>query len=231
MKNKKFYIKNLINYFFKNKKVNIFDAGAHKGLFLKKIGLTKIKNAILVDPIDFKIIHKKNFKRFKYIKALLGEKISKKNFYIHSNTNPEWSSINKIHKQSPYYKLYKRRLNKKLITKNIKQQTIDNILKKINFQIDIIKIDCQSQTLEVLRGSSKTLGNKNLKIVICAINLTDFYHKKSDDFVSICNFLKRFKLNLYSFVNAHDGSLGKIDFDFKNFKVWTFDAVFLKNEK
>ena len=45
---------------------------------------------------------------------------------------------------------------------------------------------------------------------------------------SICNFLKRFKLNLYSFVNAHDGSLGKIDFDFKNFKVWTFDAVFLK---
>ena len=51
------------------------------------------------------------------------------------------------------------------------------------------------------------------------------------DFVSICNFLKKFKLNLYSFVNAHDGSLGKIDFDFKNFKVWTFDAVFLKNEK
>ena len=36
MKNKKFYIKNLVNYFFKNKKINIFDAGAHRRSFFKK---------------------------------------------------------------------------------------------------------------------------------------------------------------------------------------------------
>lgn len=139
--------------------------------------------------------------------------------------------MNKIHKQSPYYKLYRNRLNKVIKTKTLNQRTIDKILEKKPFKIDLLKVDCQSQTLEVLMGAKKTISSKNLKVIVCAINTTNFYHKKKDHIEKICMFLKKYEYNFYSIVNAHSGEIGKIDFDFKNFQIWTFDAVFLKDEK
>lgn len=232
MKNKKkYHLRNIITFLFKNKKINIFDAGAHKGDFIKKIGKKRVKRAILVDPLDFKITKKKQFKKYRFLNCLLGEKNTKKNFFVYSNKNPEWSSVNKIHKQSPYYKLYKNRLSKVIKNKILNQKTIDNILVNNPFKIDLLKVDCQSQTLEVLMGAKKTISSKNLKVVVCAINSTNFYYKKKDHIDKICKFLKKYKYNFYSIVNAHSGEIGKIDFDFKNFQIWTFDAVFLKDEK
>ena len=228
--NKKYYLKHIINYFFKNKKINIFDACSHKGQFLKKVGYYKIKQAILVDPLDYKINKKKELRKFKFIKCLLGEKVCLKKFYFHSKLNPEWSSVNKIDKESPYHRLYFSRLNKKVISKKFRQNTIDSIIKKNPINIDLIKIDCQSQTLEILKGAKKTLKSKNIKMIVCALNITNFYKNKNDDLVKISSFLKKFKYNFYSVLNAHSGEIGKIDFDFKNFKIWTFDAIFLKNE-
>lgn len=232
MKNKKkYHLQNIVELLFKNKKINIFDAGAHKGEFIKKIGEDRVKKAILVDPLDFKITKKKKFKNYKFVNCLLGEKNTKKEFFIYSYKNPEWSSVNKIHKQSPYYRLYKNRLSKIIEKKILNQTTIDKILAKKPFKIDLLKVDCQSQTLEVLLGAKKTISSKNLKIIVCAINNTNFYDKKKDHIDKICKFLKKYKYNFYSIVNAHSGEIGKIDFDFKNFQIWTFDAVFLKDEK
>lgn len=81
MKNKKkYHLQNIVELLFKSKKINIFDAGAHKGEFLKKIGEKRIKRAILVDPLDFKITEKKRSKNYRFVNCLLGEKNTKKNF-------------------------------------------------------------------------------------------------------------------------------------------------------
>ena len=37
----------------------------------------------------------------------------------------------------------------------------------------------------------------------------------------------RYNYELLNIANAHSGDLGKLDFDFKNFKIWTFDAIFI----
>lgn len=76
-------LKNLVNYYFKNK-ISIFDAGCHKGGFLKKIGFKKLKSGILVDPIDYKLIKSKKLRNFIYFKKCLGSDAKFVDFYLHS---------------------------------------------------------------------------------------------------------------------------------------------------
>jgi len=228
--NRKIYIKNLVDFFFKKERIGVFDAGCHKGVFLKKIGLRRVKRAILVDPTDFNLKKKKIFKNFKYFKYALGNKKKIIKFYQHSNKNPEWSSVNKIHLNSPYFQNYKKRLLISPKIEKIKQTTIDKILKKNKFKIDLLKIDCQSQSLEVLQGATNNLKKKDIQVVVCAVNLTEFYSGKSDDFARIVSFLKKFNYQFYNISNAHNGKLGALDYDLKNLKIWTFDAIFVKKE-
>ena len=195
--NRKIYIKNLVDFFFKKERIGVFDAGCHKGVFLKKIGLRRVKRAILVDPTDFNLKKKKIFKNFKYFKYALGNKKKIIKFYRHSNKNPEWSSVNKIHLNSPYFQNYKKRLLISPKIEKIKQTTIDKILKKNKFKIDLLKIDCQSQSLEVLQGATNNLKKKDIQVVVCAVNLTEFYSGKSDDFARIVSFLKKFNYQFY----------------------------------
>ena len=68
-------------------------------------------------------------------------------------------------------------------------------------------------------------------MIVAAINLK--FLIRQIIFIKISKFLNKFGYYLINFSNAHSGELGKIDFDFKNYKIWTFDAFFLKitNEK
>ena len=225
---KKHSLKNLVEFFFK-KKLNIIDCGAHKGAMLDEIGLKKIKKGILIDPQNFDIIKKKNLNRknFFFEQRLLGSTTKKINFYYYSKKNPEWNSSNLITSSSPYRKLYNSRLDKKPKIEKLQQITIDNLLLKYKIKIDLLKIGCQSSTLPILKGAKKLIKKKGLKMIICAINNANFY-KDTDDFLNIITYLKKFDFKLYSFANAHSHQIGKVDYDFKSFQTWTFDAVFIK---
>lgn len=225
---KHYKIKNLINYYLPKKKLSIFDCGCHKGDFLKKVGLSKLKSGFLVDPLDFKVIEKLKLKNFKYIQKCIGSNLKKQSFKIYSLKYPEWSSVNNLGKKSIYKKKYSKFLiNKK--TKFINQTTIDNELSENNKKIDILKIDCQSTSLEILKGSKKSLNKKKFNIIIVAINLSEFYKNKKDDLIKISKLLETNGYELVNLANAHSGTLGTLDYDFGNFKIWTFDAIFVKN--
>lgn len=239
MTNKKHILKDLIKFFFK-KKISIIDAGAHKGLFLtKKIGLENINKALMIDPIKNASLEKLINKKFKYLDAALGDKRTKTSFYIHSHKHPEWSSLYQIDKSSPYKKLYEKELIKP-IKKIIFQETLDNILNKnigiknyFNLnknKIDVLKVDCQSNTLEVLQGAHEMLKRNKFKMIIAAINPYKFYKNKNDDFTKIMKYLNHRNFELINLSNAHDGKLGSLNYSFSNFKIWTFDAIFFNKK-
>jgi len=220
-------IKDLINYHFTKKKLSVVDCGCHKGHFLKKIGLKKLKSGILVDPIDYKVIQSYNLKNFKYFNLLLGSVNKIQTFKIYSSKYPEWSSINSLGQKSIYKKNYSKFLYRKVIKKKIKQITLDKLLFNFKEKFDILKIDCQSTTFNILKGCKKNLNSKKFKVIIVAINLADFYKNSKDDFTKISILLNSFGYKLINIANAHSGKLGLLDYDFKNYKIWTFDAIFM----
>ena len=239
MINKKDRLKDLVKFFFK-KKITIIDAGAHKGHFLtKKIGLKNIKKAVVIDPIKDDSLKKLIDKKFIYLDVALGNKKKKTSFYIHSKKHSEWSSLHLISKNSPYNTLYKKELIKP-IKKIVNQETLDNILSKNidikNYfklnknKIDILKIDCQSNTLQVLQGASKILKKNKLNMIIAAINPYDFYKNKTDNFIKILKYLDSKGFRLINISNAHDGKLGSLNYSFSDFKIWTFDAIFINKK-
>ena len=225
---KHYKIKNLINYYLPKKKLSLFDCGCHKGGFLKKIGLNKLKSGFLVDPLDFQVIERFKLKNFRYIQQCLGSSSKKQSFKIYSSKYPEWSSVNNLGEKSIYKKKYSKFLTKKKINV-IHQTTVDTILAANNEKIDVLKIDCQSTSLEILKGARKNLNKNKFKIIIVAINLGEFYKNKKDDFLKISKLLEINGYELANIANAHSGSLGKLDYDFQNFKIWTFDAIFIKS--
>lgn len=237
MNNKKNKLKDLLNYYLK-KKFTVVDAGVNKGHFLtKKIGLKNISKAVMIDPIKDKALNKLINKKFKYFDIALGNKKKKTSFYIHSNNHSEWSSLHKISKKSPYNTLYKKHLIKP-IKKIVYQDSLDNILNKNTIiknylgsdskKIDILKIDCQSNTLPILLGGNKTFKTNKIKMIIAAINPYDFYENKKDDFTKILKYLDTKNYRLINIANAHNGKLGNLNYSFSDFRIWTFDAIFMK---
>lgn len=236
---KKNKLKNLLNYYLK-KKLIVIDAGVNKGHFLtKKIGLKNISKAVMIDPIRNNALNKLIDKKFKYLDFALGNQKKKASFYIHSNSHSEWSSLHKISKKSPYNTLYKKHLIKP-IKKIVYQDSLDNLLNKNaiikNYlgsdgkKIDILKIDCQSNTLPILHGGNKTLKTNKIKMIIAAINPYDFYENKKDDFTKILQYLDTKNYRLINIANAHDGKLGSLNYSFSDFRIWTFDAIFMKKK-
>lgn len=239
MNNKKNKLKDLLNYYLK-KKFTVIDAGVNKGHFLtKKIGLKNISKAIMIDPIKNKALNKLIHKKFKYLDVALGNKKKKTSFYIHSNNHSEWSSLHKISKNSPYNTLYKKHLMIP-IKKIVYQDSLDNILNKNTIvknylgsdskKIDILKIDCQSNTLPILLGGNRTFKTNKIKMIIAAINPYDFYENKKDDFTKILKYLDTKNYGLINIANAHSGKLGNLNYSFSDFKIWTFDAIFMKKK-
>ena len=45
--------------------------------------------------------------------------------------------------------------------------------------------------------------------------------------IKILTLLKSNGYNLINVANAHSGKLGSIDYDYKNYNIWTFDAIFM----
>ena len=67
-------------------------------------------------------------------------------------------------------------------------------------------------------------------MLILAINSEEFYENKKDNFSKISTYLEKLGYSLINIANAHSGELGKLDYDFQNYKIWTFDAIFIKKK-
>lgn len=226
MKNNK--IKDLINYYLTKKKLSIIDCGCHKGGFLKKVGFNRFKNGYLIDPLNYNLIQKYRLKKFQFFNVCLGNSNKYIIFNKYSNKYPEWSSVNSLGSSSIYKKKYSKYLNKKVEKKKIYQTTLDKLLKRKDEKFDILKIDCQSTSYEILKGTKTSLKKKRFKLIVVAINISEFYKNKSDNFIKITDFLNKFNYNLINIANSHTGNLGNLDYDYSNFKIWTFDAIYLR---
>ena len=110
----------------------------------------------------------------------------------------------------------------------LKKKDIISYLNSNKKKIDILKIDCQSTTLEILQGASKILRKNKLRMIIAAINIYSFYKNKSDNLTKILKYLESKNFELLNIANAHNGKLGSLNYSYSNFKIWTFDAIFVK---
>ena len=77
---------------------------AIKADFLKKIGLKKLDNGFLIDPLNYHLKQKFNLKKFKYLNYCVGSSSKKIIFNKFSDKYPEWSSVNLIGTSSIYKK-------------------------------------------------------------------------------------------------------------------------------
>ena len=65
-------------------------------------------------------------------------------------------------------------------------------------------------------------------MIIAAINPYFFYKNKNDDFIRILKYLYNKNFEFINIANSHTGILGNLNYSFKDFKIWTFDAIFIK---
>ena len=121
-----------------------------------------------------------NLKKFKYLNYCVGSSSKKIIFNKFSDKYPEWSSVNLIGTSSIYKKKYSKYLKTKIEKKKFFKQLLINYL-KIKKKFDILKIDCQSTSYEILKGSKNSLYKKKFKIIVVAINIGEFYKNKRDN--------------------------------------------------
>ena len=158
-------INRLINNKF-SKPIIVFDVGAHYGetvkLFFNKLKLKKIYS-FEASPENFKIL-KKNTSKYHKDKVEIynfgmGDKISKD--YINQTLESSSSTINKLNKDSKYFK-------RKLKILNIKNKdsffhqipitlfTLDYFIEKNKIEnIELLKIDTEGYEFNIIKGLSK----------------------------------------------------------------------------
>ena len=198
----------------------IFDVGANSGQSIKRF-LTIFPKARIdsFEPIKSycDIIQKKYINKNIFINNLgLGQKNSKKKFYI-SNYDPCSSFLkNNLHKLDKNFKYFK---TKEII--NINLTTIDNYLRSNNInRIDILKIDTQGTELEVLKGATFALKKKIIKFIELEIIIKAHY-KNQNNFYKIDKILSDNKFRLY---NLHEFNYEK------NFMITQFDALYINTQ-
>ena len=170
-------ILNFLDYFqqkkilkFINKKLKnpltVFDIGAHHGesikLFIKKLNIKKIYS-FEASPNNFEILKKKIKKydkeKIEIYNFGLGDEILKS--YINQTKESSSSTINKLNKDSKYFK-------KKLKILNIENEnlffykvpiqlyTLDHFIEKNEIKnIDLLKIDTEGYEFRIIKGLSK----------------------------------------------------------------------------
>jgi len=191
-KEKKF----LINFFGK-KKIIAIDVGANLG------GYTDL----LLKNVNLKELH--IFEPSKKCLRYLKKKYNKKNIFINDNA---LSNINKIttfyenevlSQSSLHNKKNKFNSNLKNIeTYKVHCVSLDNYylnLKKK--QIDLLKIDAEGEDLKILKGSTKLLINKKIKLIkIELLNSIDIHNKSNINEIII--FLNKYKYFMTSIVKT-----------------------------
>ena len=169
-----------------NKNPIIFDVGGNQGQSIerfKKIFPTPTIHSFEPIKSEFDIMYKKfgNDENIFLNNFALGDKIEEKEIHVAAQTGS--SSFNKITKNTKWLKVRSKQskiteeeyiLQKQKVMIN----TIDNYCKdkKIN-RIDLLKIDTQGYEDKVLEGSSDSLKDNNIRVIITEIMFDNVYDK------------------------------------------------------
>ncbi len=178
---------------FKNEIKHVIDIGGHHGDWSYKLLLFfNIKKLYIIEPnkISFQVLEKK-FKNEKYNKLIniynLFLDKEEKNITLYDTFN-EGSTLSTRYKEVLEIKKIKN-----LKTSTIKSTSLDNLIKneKIS-KIDLIKIDCEGNELNILSGSLFTLKNIEPKFILFENN----YHSllTGNSILKFKNILPNYKL-------------------------------------
>jgi FkbM family methyltransferase len=171
--------------FFKKKNLVIIDAGGNLGAYIDLLEKNFfIRKGFIFEPSrECEIYLKKHYnKKYTIINQALSNIHKKKIFY----ENEVLSQSSLIQKNNAFNKNFK---IKKSYT--IQCTTIDNFYKKnkLNNIFDILKIDCEGEDYNVLKGSKNLLINKRIKLIKIEI-------ENNSKLIKIINFLKKYDYNL-----------------------------------
>lgn len=184
-----YHYNSIYNY---SKKLNfkiLIDIGFHQGeFFLRFLNDKKIRKFYCFEPnkILFDILKKKykNKRKILLYDCALGDNKSLKKLFL-SNLSYN-STISSFNKKSNYLKfknlLIDDQENYKFMT--VKQNTFDEIFKKINIEECFLKLDVEGYEYNVLKGATKKI--KNVKYLLIEHQFSDQY---KNNFEKIKNFL------------------------------------------
>ena len=213
-------IKHLIN-----KNLTVFDVGCFRGTFTKKLTQCGKKNGLnfnffLFDPNPKVKIYIKNLLKvdnIKYFDLALDNTNIKKKFFLNNFFEPSGSSLNAVCKNDKKWNST-RKFALQLLQPfkkiesfseiNVQTQTIDNFCYSQNIKnIDVLKIDSESNELNVLKGATNLLSKNKIFMIYTEIseNKDKFDEKEKMvlDYLKSYNFklLKTYKIRSASFLS------------------------------
>ena len=203
----------LLKRIFKNKKINIVDIGCNLGTYVDLIHKNlNVKKIYAFEPsiTSYKFLKKKyqNYKNMKIINEAVTNKLKKATFYEREISSQ--SSLMK--KRNDFIK----NLRNKSIYK-INCCTLDFFHKRNNKKeiYDLVKIDCEGEDFNILKGAEKILKNNLVSLIKIEI---DF---EKNNFYKIINFLDKFNYKLITITKMKFNKYQNIDH---------IDAYFEKNK-
>ncbi len=193
----------------------VFDIGACHGSYsLAAINIFTAPNIHCFEPFP---------EAFEILKCnLTGENTTLNNCAISDKTTREIFYVNSLRETNS---LLPSNLTNSSIDRLIKTEyniivnveTIDNYCRlKCIDEIDLLKIDAQGNTLNILKGSESLLRSNKIKCIQCEVEFLEIY-KNQKLYHDIAGYLEQFGYRLFSIYNLH--------YDVNNRLSWG-DAVF-----
>ena len=203
--------KKLIKSIFGKKKIVYVDIGTNEGSFLEYLlKFCNFKQIFCYEPIlrlSNELRQKYTNQNIKIFSLALSNKKSFKKFYEY-----KISSQSSLYRQNDIFKSLK---DLKKISK-IKTNSFDNEFPK-GKKIDFCKIDVQGEEINVLKGMSKNLKKKRIKLLKIEIAFIERYIGIKSNFNQIISFFLKY--------NYHLISISKVKY--KNNRLLFMDAYFL----
>lgn len=196
---------------------NVFDVGACYGrysLASSRLFLKADIHCFEPFPEAFKILQKNlNGNKFHLNNVAVSNEICKAKFYVNElhETN---SLLPSAHTNSIIDKLTKSKSGM-MVDVTTLQHYCD--MEKINI-IDLLKIDVQGNTLNVIKGCFGLLTDGRIKFIQCEVEFLEIY-KNQKLFHHIATYLEQYNYHLFSLYNMH--------FDVNDRLSWA-DALFYK---
>jgi len=172
-------------FFNKNETLTIFDVGAHIGESLiefKEIFPNSLIHCFEPYEKSFRMLRKLDFKNVIFNNIAVGNNLGFKTFYVYNDLS-EISSFFKIDENSLVFKNHVHAKVNKIKQKHVEVKvpvtTIETYCSENNVKkIDILKIDVQGYSREVLEGSKSMLKTNKVDVIIIEIIFDEIYGRR-----------------------------------------------------